>query len=101
MKNTTLLETETEDKKIYWLVPEPECSLGGDDEYIPESSERATNRQWKDPAGSRELVKQLLGVVNSEAEYDMLLEDLAELDAIIALQSQQLKGGATNNSDVK
>ena len=101
MKNTTLIETDTDAGKIYWLVPEPDGTLGKNGEWIPNPCPKLADRQWKDPVGSRELVKQLLDAVNSESEYDMLLEDLAELDSIIASQSSQLKGGATDSSDAK
>ena len=91
MKNTTLIETDTEDKKIFWLVPAPEGMPGENGQCI--SKPRPANRHLENLIGARELVKQLLGVVNSESEYDMLLEDLAELDAIIASQSIKLNGG--------
>jgi hypothetical protein len=51
-------------------------------------------RKIKYPLATREIVKELLELVNSEAEYHMLLKELAELDAIIGSQSSQIKGGA-------
>ena len=48
----------------------------------------------KYPLATREILKELLELVNSEAEYKLLLKELAELDEIIASQSSQLKGGA-------
>ena len=51
-------------------------------------------RKIKYPLATREILKELLELVNSEAEYKLLLKELAEIDAIIALQSTQLKGGA-------
>lgn len=92
MKNN-LIETDTMRGKTYWIVPRPEDEFS-DDAGPNEWDCDAGRIAWKDPAASRELVQQLLETVNSEAEYDMLIGQLAELDATLASQSQQLKGGA-------
>lgn len=91
--NNKIDETDTIYGKIYWILPKSDdefsdhkCSPAGPD-YKPGKI------QYKDPVGSRELIKQLLGVVNTEAEYDFLLKELAELNAIIASQSIKLNGG--------
>jgi hypothetical protein len=92
MKNK-LDETDTIGGKIYWIVPESQDEFS-EDQFPNERDYDLGNIPWKDPAASRELVKELLGVVNSEAEYDLLLKQLAELDSICASRSLQLKGGA-------
>lgn len=63
-----------------FLANEPDCYMG--------------KIKWTNPVALRELVKELLGLVNSEAEYNMLLKDVGELDIIIASQSSKLKRGA-------
>ena len=79
--------------KIYWLEPKSDNEFS-DNSCCPAGPDYIWGKiQYKDPAGSRELVKQLLGVVNTEAEYDFLIKELAELDAIIASQSIKLNGG--------
>ena len=99
--NNKIDETDTIYGKIYWVLPKSDNEFS-EDTFRPARPDYKPGKiQYKDPVGSRELVKQLLDTVNSESEYDMLLEDLAELDAIITSQSSQLKGGAIDSSDAK
>jgi hypothetical protein len=49
---------------------------------------------WADPEASKILLRELLGLVNYQEEYEMLLADLAELEALCPSSSQSLKGGA-------
>jgi hypothetical protein len=51
---------------------------------------------WADPEGSKVLLRELLGLVNCQEEYEMLLADLAELEALCPPSSQSLKGGAAH-----
>ena len=91
--NNKIDETDTIYGKIYWLVPKSDDEFS-DDEFCPAGPDYKPGKiQYKNPVGSRELIKQLLGVVNTEAEYGFLLKELAELDAIIASQSIKLNGG--------
>ena len=91
--NNKIDETDTIYGKIYWVLPKSYNEFS-DDTFRPARPNHKPGKiQYKDPVGSRELVKQLLGIVNTEAEYDFLLKELAELDAIIASQSIKLNGG--------
>jgi hypothetical protein len=91
--NNKIDETDTIYGKIYWLVPKSDDEFS-EDGFCPAGPDYKPGKiQYKDPVGSRELIKQLLGVVNTEAEYGFLLKELAELDAIIASQSIKLNGG--------
>jgi hypothetical protein len=88
-------ETGTDFGKIINIVPKSNYQFS---EIINCPNEQNCNlrkTQWKYPLASRKLVKELLELVNSEAEYNMLLKELAELDEIITLQPLQMKGGAT------
>jgi hypothetical protein len=61
---------------------------------------RGTSKsRWEDPAASRELIRQLMAIVNSRREYEMLRRDLAELDRSCSLSSSVVKGGAAPNAD--
>ena len=91
--NNKIDETDTIYGKIYWILQKSDDEFSEDGLCHARPDYKPGKIQYKDPAGSRELVKQLLGVVNTEAEYDFLLKELAELDAIIASQSIKLNGG--------
>lgn len=49
---------------------------------------------WTDPQGSKQLVRQLMDVVNSKEEYEELQRDLEELEALCPSCLNSLKGGA-------
>jgi len=91
--NNKIDETDTIYGKIYWVLPKSDDEFSEDGLCHARPDYKPGKIQYKDPAGSRELVKQLLGIVNTEAEYDFLLKERAELDAIIASQSIKLNGG--------
>lgn len=48
---------------------------------------------WTDPEASKRLVRRLLGVVNTQEEYELLERDLATLEALCPSCSNSLKGG--------
>jgi len=48
---------------------------------------------WADPDASDELVRWLMGTVNTQEEYELLERDLAELVALYPSSSISLKGG--------
>ncbi|MGD0572887.1 MAG: hypothetical protein ABSB11_07675 [Sedimentisphaerales bacterium] len=91
--NNKIDETDTIYGKIYWVVPKSDDEFSENGLSPARPDYKPGKIQYKDPVGSRELIKQLLGVVNTEGEYDFLLKELAELDAIIAFQSIKLNGG--------
>ena len=91
--NNKIDETDTIYGKIYWILQKSDDEFSEDGLCHARPDYKPGKIQYKDPAGSRELVKQLLGIVNTEAEYDFLLKELAELDAITASQSIKLNGG--------
>lgn len=93
MKNK-LNETDIDFGNTCHIVPKSNDKFSENEALPNEQNSNLRKTQWNSPLASRKLVKELLGLVNSEAEYNMLLKDLAELDAIIASQSSKLKGGA-------
>lgn len=81
------------------IVPKSNDKFSENETLPNEQNNNLGKTQWNNPSASRKLVKELLQLVNSEAEYNMLLKELAELDAIIASQSSKLKGGAIVDSE--
>jgi hypothetical protein len=49
---------------------------------------------WADAEATKALDRQLLDVVNSQEEYEMLVRELAELEALFPSSSMSVKGGA-------
>lgn len=49
---------------------------------------------WSNPEASKRLIKQLLALVNSKEEYELLVRDLAELEHLFPSSSDSLKGDA-------
>ena len=92
MKKTN--ETGIDFGNTYNIVPKSKYQFSEINECPNEQNCNLRKIQWKYPLASRKLVIELLELVNSEAEYNVLLKELAELDEIIASQSSQLKGGA-------
>jgi hypothetical protein len=84
-------ETGTEYRNALAMAQIPErIFLGSNEPYEHRSG-------WADPAASRTLIIQLLDSVNSQAEYEQLISDRAELDRIIAASSKPMKGGLQDN----
>ena len=81
-------ETGTDFGKIINIVPKSKYQFSKIKDFHNEQEFEL--RKIKYPLATRELVKELLGLVNSEDEYNMLLKDLAELDAIKASQPLKL-----------
>ena len=49
---------------------------------------------WTDLDASKTLVRQLMDAVNTQEEYELLVRDLEELEALCPSCSNSLKGGA-------
>jgi hypothetical protein len=86
-------ETDIDFGNTCHIVPKSNDNFS-ENEALPNEQEFDL-RKIKYPLATREIVQQLLALVNSEAEYKLLLKELAELDEIIASQSSKLKGGAS------
>ena len=76
-------ETDIDFGNTYSSVPKSNDKFSENEALPNEQNNNLRKTQWKYPLASRKLVKELLQLVNSEAEYNMLLKELAELDAII------------------
>jgi hypothetical protein len=93
-------ETDIDFGNTYHIVPKSNYKFSENEALPNEQNSNLRKIQWNNPLASRKLVKELLQLVNSEAEYNMLLKELAELDEIIALQSSKLKGGAFKMAEI-
>ena len=98
MENT-LCETGV-DLRIRSLWPESAAPQLGQVFLAPVEPARGTREsRWRDPAASRTLIRQLMAIVNSGHEYELLRRDLAELDRSYSSSSSVVKGGAASHAD--
>jgi len=85
-------ETGSDFGKIYYIVPKSN-DVFSEGEFLANEPDYYWEKiRWTNPVASRKVLKELLELVNSEAEYNMLIEELAGLNKIIALQLLQIKG---------
>jgi len=64
-----------------------------------ESSDRLQRISWSNPEASKQLIKELLQLVNSKAEYELLKQELSELEWLFSSSSSLLlKGGAAKTT---
>ena len=52
---------------------------------------------WSNPKASKRLIKQLLQLVNSKAEYELLEQDLAELEQFFPSSSELIERRCCRN----
>jgi hypothetical protein len=62
-----------------------------------ESSDRLQRINWSNPEASKQLIKELLQLVNTRAEYELLKQELSEIERLFS-SSLLLKGGAAKTA---
>ena len=80
-----------------WKSQGKPLNLTGEKEPIGSSR----GLRWTNPAGSERLVRRLLEIVNTQEEYELLVQDLEELQALGPLCSNVLKGGAARSAGTR
>ena len=81
---------------VLGIEPAPSESQGKpSDEAEEKGSARSSyGLSWTNPQVSKTLVRQLMDVVNTQEEYELLERDLEDLVAPCPSRSNSLKGGA-------
>jgi hypothetical protein len=64
-----------------------------DSYYCCGQSINSSKIEWSDPAASKKVILELLGLVNYKEEYDSLLEELAQIELIEKSALKEVKGG--------
>jgi hypothetical protein len=81
-----------------WQSQGKPVNLAGEKEPIGSSS----GLIWTNPAAASErLVRQLLEIVNTQDEYELLQRDLEQLHALCPSCSNVLKGGAAQSAGTR
>ena len=89
-----LNETGADFAKTSCLPKSRDAELIVDSACRKEPAEGHHKSNWSNPEASKRLIQQLLELVNSKEEYELLERELAELEQLFPSFSDSLKGGA-------
>jgi hypothetical protein len=97
-----LNETGADFGKTACLPKSSDAELSANSVCRKEPAEGLHKSYWSNPESSKRLIAQLLQLVNSKEEYELLVRDLAELEQLFPSSSELIERRCCRNgSQVK